>query len=304
MNNSLQKLSLRLVLSLCSVVLFSSGAFVFAQEPNDIKTGSVLFFNHYTSNPFNPAAEDTQLNITNTHPSSSVVLHIFAVDPTTCQVADSFAFLTANQTAQFFASDFDPGTRGYLFVVAFSGDSPRNFNFLTGTAYIHRADGKMADLPAVAVSRRGGAVVDNGDGSISLPFDGVTYDRLPGTVALSNFNSQVTDSTTMYLYSPRNFFTGDASTISVFTLVFNELERAVSTSFSIRCYSEIQLSSLRVLFTLNGFIPAGQVGWLKMSAGRPLMGASLSRGPNFSGGRNLTILSLFPSWSIIIPGTP
>lgn len=291
-------LPLALVLLCLFVVLPRSVA---AQEPNDIKTGSVLFFNHYTSDPYDPNREDTQLNITNTNAYSGISVHLFAVDGDTCSVADSFMYLTQSQTAQFFASDFDPGTKGYLVAVAWSG-GPANFNFLTGTAYIRRADGKMADLPAVAVARRGGSIINNGNGTLSLVFDGVTYDRLPRTVALSTFNSQTTDSTCLLLYSPQNLFIGEAPSLSVFGLMFNELERSGSFSLTIDCYTEIPLGSIRVPYTVNGFIPNGQTGWLKVYTSRPLLGASLSKGPRFTGGRNLTTLTLHPTWSIIVPG--
>jgi hypothetical protein len=273
-----------------------------AQDPNDTKTGSVLFFNRYTSNASNPGSEDTQLNLTNTSQTSSVTLHLFAVESSSCSVADSFISLTPNQTAQFFASDFDPGVQGYLVAVAYSGGAPRQFNFLTGTAYIRQADGKTADLPAVAVPKRNNYVYSNGNGTVNLVFDGVNYGQLPGTVAISNFNSQATDRTSLYLYSPRDLIFGDNSSVSIFALMYNELEAVGSTSFAIRCYSEVRLANLRIIGTINGFIPAGSVGWMKMSASRPLLGASLSSGPRFSGGRNLTCLSLFSSWTIVVPG--
>jgi hypothetical protein len=273
-----------------------------AQDPNDIKTGSVLFYNHYTSSESDPSSQDTQFNITNTHPTSSVTVHLFFVDGSTCSVADSLISLTPNQTAQFFASDIDPGVQGYLVAVASSGFNPRQFNYLTGNAYIRRADGKFADLPAVAVQKLNSAVSDNGNGTVNLNFNGSDYGRLPGTVAVSSFNSQATDDTSVFLYSPRDLALGDNSTISIFALVYNEVESVGSTNFSIRCYSEVRLRNLRVIGTINGFIPAGSVGWMKMSNSRPLLGASLSVGSGFTGGRNLTCLSLFPSWTIIVPG--
>ncbi len=288
------------LMAVCAVLLCSAVAV--AQDPNDIKTGSVLFFNRYTSDGSDPSVENTQLNITNTHATQSVTLHLFAVEGSSCSVADSFLSLTPNQTAQFFASDFDPGVQGYLVAVAFSGFTPRQFNYLTGTAYIWQADGKQADLPAVAVQKLNSVVNDNGDGTVNLDFNGGNYGRLPGTVALSNFNSQVTDQTSLYMYSPRNLLFGDNAQFSVFTLVYNEVETPGSTSFPIRCYTEVKLRNLRVIGTLNGFIPAGSVGWMKMSASRPLLGASLSTNGRFAGGRNLTCLSLFSSWTVVVPG--
>ncbi|MBI1761676.1 MAG: hypothetical protein HYR56_09600 [Acidobacteria bacterium] len=296
----MKRLPYTFLMAMCAVLLCSAVAV--AQDPNDIKTGSVLFFSRYTSDSSDPRVEDTQLNLTNTNTTQSVTLHLFAVEGNSCSVADSFISLTPNQTAQFFASDFDPGVQGYLVAVAFSGFAPRQFNYLTGTAYIWQADGRQADLPAIAVPKLNGAVIDNGDGTVNLNFDGANYGRLPGTVALSNFNSQVTDQTSVYIYSPRNLLFGDSTAISVFTLIYNDRESSGSTSFSARCYTEVELRNLRVIGTLNGFIPAGSVGWMKMSASRPLLGASLSTNGQFAGGRNLTCLSLFSSWTVVVPG--
>lgn len=300
MSNTIKRLPYTLLLTIGAMLLCSVVAL--AQDPNDMKTGSVLFYNHYTSNGSDASLEDTQINITNTHPTSFVSVHLFFVDGSSCNVADSFISLTPNQTAQFLASDIDPGIQGYLVAVAFSGFVPRQFNYLTGNAYIRRADGKRADLPAVAVQKVSTAVNDNGNGTVSLIFNGSDYGRLPGTVAVSSFNSQVTDDTSVFLYSPRNLTIGDDSTIGIFALVYNEVESVGSTNFSIRCYTEVRLRSLRLVGTINGFIPAGSVGWMKMSNSRPLLGASLSIGSGFTGGRNLTCLSLFPSWTIIVPG--
>ena len=272
-----------------------------AQDPNDLKPGSVLFFHRYTSDAAQPDRENTQINITNTHSTQSVTLHLFAVEGSSCTVADGFLSLTPNQTAQFFASDFDPGTQGYLVAVAFSGYGPQQFNYLLGTAYIRQGDGKQADLPALAVQKLNTVVHNGYDSVINLVFDGVNYGRLPSTVALSSFNSQVTDQTCLYLYSPSNLVTGSNSQFSVFMLVYNDREIANSTSTTVRCYTEIKLSSLRVIGTINGFIPTGSTGWIKLSASRPLLGASLSKNGQFAGGRNLSGLALLPSWTIAVP---
>ena len=130
-----------------ALTLFSSVAF--AQFPNDMKPGSVLFFNKYTSNPSNPQQGDTQVNITNTNQNSEVAIHLFLVDGGTCSVADSFVLLTANQTTSFLLSDFDPGIQGYIVAVAVSGGLPTQFNWLIGDEYIHDTDGRLANLGAV-----------------------------------------------------------------------------------------------------------------------------------------------------------
>ena len=286
---------LALALTLCGSLT------ALAQDPNDLKPGSVLFFHRYTSDSAQPDRENTQINFTNTHPTQSVTLHLFAVEGSSCTVADSFLSLTPNQTAQFFASDIDPGIQGYLIAVAYSAYGPQQFNYLLGTAYIWQADGKQADLPALAVQKLNSVVHGGYDGMANLVFDGVNYGRLPSTVALSSFNSQVTDQTSMYLYSPSNLITGSNAQFSAFMLVYNDREIANSTSATVRCYSEIKLSNLRVIGTLNGFIPAGSTGWIKLSASRPLLGASLSKNRRFAGGRNLSCLALLPSWTIAVP---
>ena len=285
-----------------ALALMIGGSFAaLAQDPNDLKPGSVLFFNRYTSDGAQPDRENTQINLTNTHATQSVTLHLFAVEGSSCSIADGFMNLTPNQTAQFFASDFDPGVQGYLIAVAYSAYGPRQFNYLLGTAYVWQADGKQADLPALAVQKLNTVVHNGSDSVVNLVFDGVNYGRLPSTVALSSFNSQVTDQTCLYLYSPSNLVTGNNSQFSVFMLVYNDREVANSTSATVRCYTEVKLSSLRVIGTINGFIPAGSTGWIKLSASRPLLGASLSKNRQFAGGRNLSCLALLPNWTIAVP---
>ncbi len=60
------------VLALCSASALAQGS-----EPNDMKPGSILFFNKYTSNPTNPQAQDTQISITNTNQTLSASVHMF-----------------------------------------------------------------------------------------------------------------------------------------------------------------------------------------------------------------------------------
>src|SRR6185436_5759238 len=81
---------------------------------SDYRPGSVLFYPKYTSNPSTPQQGDTQINITNTNPTLDVSIHMFAVDGSSCSVADFFISLTPNQTASFLMSDLDPSVTGYL----------------------------------------------------------------------------------------------------------------------------------------------------------------------------------------------
>ncbi len=295
-----------LALVLCALALCSLTAL--AQDPNDLRPGSVLFFSRYTSNASNPAAEDTQINLTNTDPNRSIAVHIYMIDGSSCSVADSYVTLTQSQTTYFLASDFDPGTRGYIIAVASSGGLPTQHNALLGVAYIREADGRLADIPAVAVTKRLAGTIDPGvDATATMTFDGGntanSYDKLPATVAISTFNSQTTDSTIFTLYSPAgNLLTGENPSINIFGLMYNDLEQSRSLTFRINCYTQVALTSLRVLSGINNFIPRGSVGWMKLNAtGRPLLGVVLNKGPMFNGGRNLSTISLFNSYSITVP---
>src|SRR5262245_8164268 len=133
---------------------------------SDMKPGSVLFFNKYTSNPSSPEQGNTQINNTNTNQNSAVDIHLFLVDGSNCSVADSFVSLTANQTAGFVTSDFDPGVTGYIVAVAVAGGSPTQFNWLIGDEYIHETDGRLANLAAVSIARVSpDDVIPNEDGT-------------------------------------------------------------------------------------------------------------------------------------------
>ncbi|MGH9841682.1 MAG: hypothetical protein ACREEM_23260 [Blastocatellia bacterium] len=273
---------------------------------SDIKPGSVLFYNRYTSNPSNPQQGDTQINITNTSQNLDVTLHLFLVDGSTCSVADSFVSLTPNQTASFLMSDYDPGIQGYLVAVAVDGGAPAQFNFMIGDAYIRETDGRQYNLPAVAVAKRSpGAVEASGEGMSAMIFNDAEYERLPASLALSSFNSQATDNTQVHLYSPSaNLIIGAApSTVSIFTLVYDDAERVFSTTTRFVCYGTFNLSSLRVVGgSLNTLVPAGRTGWIRFNGGgRPLLGAVAQRGAVFQGGHNLHTLTTLSTFTINIP---
>ncbi|MGE0131724.1 MAG: hypothetical protein AB7U82_26880 [Blastocatellales bacterium] len=301
---------INLALVVGALTLFGSTAF--AQYPignshlSDMKPGSILFFNKYTSNPANPQQGDTQLNITNTNQNSEIDVHLFLVDGSTCSVADAFIGLTANQTASFLLSDFDPGVQGYIVAVASAGGAPTQFNWLIGDEYIRENDGRLANLAAVSIAKRSsGDVVPNGDGTASLIFDDSDYERLPASVGLSNFNSQTTDNTQVNIYVPSaNLISGATlTTSSAFTLVYDDTERVFSTTTRFVCYGTFSLSTLRVAGgNLNNIVPSGRSGWVRFSGGgKPLLGASIQRGPVFMGGHNLHALTLLSTYTITIP---
>jgi hypothetical protein len=271
---------------------------------SDYKPGSILFYPKYTSNPSAPQLGDTQINITNTNQNEDITLHLFAVDGSSCSVADSFVSLSRNQTATILMSDFDPGVTGYLVAVAV-GDGPTQFNFLIGDEYIRETDGRQANIQAIGVAKlTAGGVMADPDGGAALLFNGVEYERLPSSIGLSSFNSQVTDSTQVNLLIPTsNLLIGTPPPATrLFTIVYDDAENPFSTNVSVSCYATFLVSSLRITGGVNTKIPAGRTGWIRFSgSGRPVLGFAQNRGPVFNGGHNLHVLQLLSSYSITVP---
>lgn len=295
---------------LASALMLMSVA-AFAQYPagsssiGDMKPGSVLFYPRYTSNPANPQMGDTQINITNVNQSSGINVHLFLVDGATCSIADSFVGLTQNQTASFLVSDFDPGITGYIVAVASGGGGPTQFNSLIGSEFIRENNGLTAYLQAITVAKRSaGDVVPDGEGQMVLNFNGVDYEQLPSSLAVDAFNSQTVDSSYLSMFSPsNNLVIGGVVNTSVFTLLYNDAEVAISSSFTVSCY---RYESFLSLFNrgggINRHVPSGRTGWIRMTAsGRPILGAVFGKGPVFVGGHNLHALQLLGSYSIVVP---
>jgi hypothetical protein len=185
-------------------------------------------------------------------------------------------------------------------------NGPTQFNFLIGDAYIRETDGRQANLAAVAIARLSDDSVEaDENGAASLVFDDDEYERLPASVALSSFNSQVTHNTQVNLYVPSNnlIIGATPTTTSVFTLVYDDRENLFSTTVRFVCYTTIQLRSLRLAGgAINTIVPANNTGWIRFDGGgRPLLGASIQSGPVFMGGHNLHTLRLLPTYTITVP---
>ncbi len=309
--NRLRTLNLtKLVFGLTALVWCSSAALaqVAITYPtnsvlSDFKPSSMLIFPKYTSNSSAPQLGDTQINLTNTHQTLDSEVHLFFVDGSSCTVADSFISLTRNQTTSFLMSDFDPGITGYLVAIAVDG-GPTQFNWLIGDEYIRETDGRLANIQAIGIAKiSAGSVVPTEFGA-DMVFNGVEYERLPSALGLSSFNSQVTDSTQINLLTPTNNLalgTPPPST-RLFTIVYNDVETAFSTSVSVSCYSTFLLNSLRITGGLNTQIPVGRTGWVRFSgSGKPIFGYAQSRGPVFNGGHNLHVLQLLTTYTITVP---
>jgi hypothetical protein len=286
-------------------VLFCLAGIALGQSSlSDLKPSSVLFFNKYTSNPSSPQLQDTQINVTNVNPNEGISVHMFMVDGSTCSIADFYLGLSENQTASFLASDFDPGIQGYIVGIATAG-GPTQFNYLIGDEFIREQDGKLANLQAVGFAKISpGNVVGNGEGTAVLLFDGIEYDQFPVVLGASSFNSQVTHSTNLALYSPMsNLMVGNPTNTTVFTLIYDDNENPFSTTVRVPCYIQTPLLNFRITGgNVNTIVPVGRTGWIRLNAiNRPLLGAILTRGPVFNGGHNLHPIVYLNSFAITVP---
>lgn len=296
--------TVKLALLIAILTLFDVSTF--AQKfHNDSRPGSVLFFNRYTSDPNDPQRGDTQINITNISPVDSASVHLFFVQGATGSVADFGLSLMPNQTLSFLTSDIDPGIEGYMIAVATDGSVPVQNNSLIGTALIRENDGHQIVLPAFPVAKISpGRVARDEDDSVRLKFNGVEYERLPGSLAVTSFNSETADASSMVVFSPAgDLVSGSTETINIYSLLFDDAQRSVPSNFSVRGYRADPLSAYfnrQGMFTRRSPMP--KRGWIRMSAGSlPILGSVFNRSAGFTTAYNLPSLTLLPSYEIHIP---
>ncbi len=290
-------------------------------EVNDQKAGSVLIYNLYTSNASSPNTQNTRISMTNIDPARDVYLHLFFVDGASCSVADSIVCLTANQTTSFIASDFDPGTTGYLVAVAIDEKGcPIDFNYLIGDAYVKLSSGHAANLAAEAVSALPGVnrICDGSSPTADLRFDGVVYNRLPRVLAVDNIPSRADGNDTLLVINRigGSLAIGASALSSIFGIMYDDAEVGVSFTFSPgRCQfiSSITSSFPRVTPRFDTLVPAGRSGWMKFYSinDQALLGASINYNANagaaagaFNQGHNLHKLTLTGGASVTIPIFP
>lgn len=272
---------------------------------NDMQPGSVLFFNRYTSDPNNPQLSDTQISITNTDPFEKASVHLFFIDGTTGSNADYGISLQPNQTLSFLTSDIDPSVTGYVMAVATDGSVPIQHNSLIGTALIRESDGRQVVLPAFPVPKLspGRVAREDGDSAI-LRFNGVEYGQLPGTVAVTNINSETADASSLIVYSPAaDLVSGSLETVNIYSLFFDDAQRSIPSNFSVRGY---KVDPLSVFFNRQGIIlrqsPLPKRGWIRLSAGsRPILGSFINKATALTSSYNLPSLTSLPSYEIRVP---
>ncbi len=288
--------------------------------PSDQKAGSVLVYNYYTST-IDAARQNTRLSITNTHVTAQAFVHLFFVDGSNCSVADSYICLTPNQTASFLASDLDPGTSGYVIAVATDRTGcPIDFNFLIGDEYVKLATGHQANLGAEAIAAIAGGMpaCDATSSTAELRFNGVSYNFLPRTLALSSFGSPADGNNTLLVVNRigGNLATGAASVGSLFGLLYDDAERAYSFSLSSSgCQLRGSLSGTfpRTTPRIESIVGSGRSGWLRLSSSIDggIFGAAINFNANaasntgaFTQGHNLHKLTLSAAASVTLPVFP
>jgi len=277
-----------------------------SSQVSDQKAGSLLIYNFYTSSATASNTDNTRINITNTNDSQGIFVHLFFV-ASSCTVADAYICLTANQTASFLTSDFDPGFRGYIVAVATDpGGYSAKFNYLIGDEYVKLASGHSANLGAEAFSALLQPGTISADGTQqALPFDNVTYNWVPRVLALSNIPSRVDGNDTLVILNRTggSLAVGAASIGSIFGLLYDDAENVLSFTTSGGCQKAFSITNTepRTVPRFETFIPSGRSGWMKLwaSANVGILGAAINYNANaaaqanaFNGGHSLHKLTL------------
>ncbi|MGH9939981.1 MAG: SdrD B-like domain-containing protein [Blastocatellia bacterium] len=281
---------------------------------------SVLIFPVYTSNPANPGAENTRINLTNTSTTQTACVHLFFVDGASCSVADANVCLTPNQTTSFLASELDPGTMGYVVAVAVDcvTGCPTNLNTLIGDEYVKFASGFHGNLKAECITALKPPSCDPNASSATLNFDGVTYSQLPRVVALDNIPSAQDNNSTLLVLDRigGNLATGVGTLGSIFGILYDDIENAASFNFTASsCQLKQTLSNSfpRTAPRFEALIPSGRSGWMKLwpTSEIAVVGAMFNLNPNaasggagYNGAHGLHALTLQPSASFTIPIFP
>jgi hypothetical protein len=285
-----------------------------ASQVGGQKPGSVLIYNLYTSG-FNASANDSRISITNTSPSRRAYVHFFLIDGSNCSVADMTITLTPNQTTSFLASDFDPGVTGYLIAVATDENGcPTIQNDLIGESLVKLESGHRAVLPALGVAALGlgGELCNPGSTTATLAFDGVDYNTLPRTLAVSGLPSIANGYSSLLVVNRigGNLTTGAEKLGSLFGLLFDDQE--ISQSFTL-AGNVCQLRGVlgnnfpRTVPRYTSVIPAGRSGWMKFAAAadEAITGVVIQEGlDRLGGGHNLHHLTTTSSATLTIPVYP
>ena len=287
---------------------------------SDNTIGSVLFYPVYTSSATSPENQDTRISITNAAQNLSVNVHLFFIDGATCSVADNQICLSQSQTATFLASEFDPGTTGFLIAIATNdAGCPTSFNALMGDVYVKFSSGHKANLTADAAQALSvPTLCDESSFMAQLNFNGVNYSRLGRVLAMSNLADRASGNDTMLVLDRigGNLAIASASLGTVFGIAYNDVESPFSFTFTpttCQLVNSISNNFPRTAPRIEQIIPAGRSGWIRlwMTDDAPILGAMINFNPNsevdpgaYSQGHNLHKLSLTSVGSLTIPLIP
>jgi hypothetical protein len=308
--------AIKTIIASCGSVTTPPPTIGFGQA-SEVKAGSVLFFNLYASDLGKPHQENTQINITNTDENKAVLVHLFWIDSSTCQVMDTFVCIPATRHVNLMASEFDPGVTGYLVAVAVRYDGvPISFNALIGTAYVKLKTGHQALLNAVSFAALTDqpATLNNEDGTATLKFDGVKYDMSPRVLNLDNFPSPLDGNSTLLVVNRFGGNLTNQGAVGNFgnlpAIFYNDAETSYSVTLSgnaCQTRNELKDGYPRIIPRFTQLITQGRTGWLRFSAGDgvSIMGAMLSYNPGSlrNGGKNLRQVGLMDTETYLIPVT-
>ena len=241
------------------------------------KAGLVLVFPYYTSTI--GGASDTRMTLSNISNAASVVanqtyVHLFFIDGTTCQQSDQFLCLTPNASFSFKASDYDPGTTGYLLAVAVNNQGvPIQNNVLIGNAFVNTPQ-YLDNYSAESFAANSFAVATVDGTSATLYFDQVGYDAVPKQFAVE-IQSPLDAAGQQIITSG---LSGDLTTSQISGaaqvgsgLAFNEKEAFASFNGWLTGVSQVRATistnSPRVPKGLGNLIKSGQAGSLKFNVG-------------------------------------
>lgn len=294
-----------------------------ASAMSDMKAGSVLFYPFYTSNTTRPTIENTKFNLTNTHTSQMVFVHLFFIETSGCQPADVFVCLTANQTFTWVASEYDPDITGYCIAVASDKDTgvPIQFNNLAGDYFVKLTSGHTANAGALAFSAlNANPAPVNPDGTtVSLKFDDTNYNAAPRMLMIDNIPSRADGNDTFIVLTRLGGDLVNQQNTSIgglMGLLYDDAEKGYSftmTAGSCQFRTSISDNSPRTVPRFSTIVRSGRSGWMKFwpSSDIAVVGIVLNYNSNpagsannYTGGHTLHPMSQTTTSVITIPLFP
>lgn len=290
-----------------------------ASELSDQKLGSILIYNYYTSDIANPNTTNTTISLANAHAMTAVAVRLFFVRGNNGSVANIVIPLAPKAVATFLAGDADPGMTGFIVAVAISPTTgcPISHNYLMGDADIKLSTGQRASLGTQAFSALTANPATCSGGLATLNFDGVSYNRLPRILQLSNLVSTSDGNSTRLVV---NHIGGSlAATVSplgtLFGLLYDDAESVFSYTFNSSTAAQF-VNTLSNSFPqtsppFNNIIGPGRTGWSKFynnGSNEAYLGAALNFNSNsgssasaFNNGNNLHVATLVSSIALPMP---